>query len=60
MKFRTPLVYDKNGEIIGYWENEIPLEKIAQIRWAFAQSLKNCKETFRTPIFEDEVGEDEN
>jgi hypothetical protein len=57
MKFRTPILYDKEGNAIGWLESEIPAETIAQLRWEWAYTLKNCKESWRMPIFEEKDGE---
>lgn len=54
MKFRTPFCYDKDGNCIGWLESEIPAEMIAKLKWEFAHAIKNCKESWRTPIFENE------
>lgn len=53
MKFKTPLLYNKDGKLIGWIESEIPVELIAQLRWNWAHSVKNFKVEYRTPIFED-------
>jgi hypothetical protein len=54
MKFKTPILYDKNGTAIAWLEQEIPAEKIAELRWGFAHAIKDCKEKFTTPIVDDE------
>jgi hypothetical protein len=59
MKFKTPLFYDKEGNVIAWFESEIPAELIAQLRWQWAHQIKNSPVTFRTPIFDDEKKEDD-
>ena len=53
MKIKSPILYDKNGNIICWFEQEISAELIAQLKWGAAHAIKNSKESWRTPIFED-------
>ena len=57
MQTKTPILYDKDGNILAYWVREIPAESIAQLRWGWAHAIKNSKEQWRIPIFEDESEE---
>ena len=57
MKYKTPIFYDKDGNVIGWFETDIPAETIAQLRWEFAHAIKNCKESWRAPIFEEKEKE---
>lgn len=54
MKIRSPILYDKVGNPIMWFETEIPAETIARFKWEWAHTIKNCKESWRMPIFENE------
>lgn len=58
MKFYSPIMYDKEGNEIAWLVSEIPAETIAQFRWAWAQQVKSCKVSFRTPIIGEDKEED--
>lgn len=54
MKFKTPILHDKEGNAIAWFEHEISAELIAELRWGWAHALKGCEQVYRTPIIEEE------
>lgn len=59
MKIRTPILYDKEGNEIGWLEQDIPIEMIAQLRWEWAHIIKNGKLVYLTPIIGEKEGNNE-
>ena len=54
MKFKTPILYDKEGNILAYWESEIPTELYAQLKWGFAHAIKESGISYRCPVIKEE------
>ena len=53
MKTYSPILYDREGNEIAWFVSEISAEQFAQLKWGWAHAIKNCGESFRTPIIED-------
>ena len=54
MRTTRPILYDRNGEIIGWFEQELTEEQMKILRKSWKEAVKNDF-TYRTPIVEDET-----